>query len=55
MSVPCDFHTPISITVGGKVIDISATFNYGPFKNDLTTCVAGVVSDFQLTGCTLAR
>jgi hypothetical protein len=57
MSVPCNFNTPISITVGGKVINISpAAFNLGPVSpDDLDTCIAGAAWDAQLTGGTLAR
>ncbi|KAH9957279.1 acid protease [Lactifluus volemus] len=51
-TIPCNFNTPISITVGGKVINISpASFNLGPVSsNNLNTCVAGAVSDAGLTG-----
>jgi hypothetical protein len=57
MSVPCNFNTPISITVGGKVINISpATFTLGVISpSDPDTCLAGAAWDAQLTGGTLVR
>ena len=55
ITVPCDFHTPISIYFRGKEIKISAdTFNLGPIDNDPGRCLGGAASDAELIGGKLA-
>ena len=49
--VPCTFNTPISIDVGGKIVNISpASFNLGPVSPNSSTCMAGAAADPDLTG-----
>lgn len=51
ISVPCNFNTPISISVGGKEFEISpASFNLGPVSDGSDTCIAGAAEDAAITG-----
>jgi cathepsin D len=55
LAVPCDFNTSISVSCGGKVINISPdTFNLGPIHGDPKRCLGGAASLEELTGSKLA-
>ena len=55
ITVPCDFDTPISVTVGGKEVEISPElFNLGAVSQGSDTCVAGAASNGAITGGKLA-
>ncbi|KAI9510779.1 acid protease [Russula earlei] len=50
-TIPCDLNPSISISVGGREVEISpASFNLGPVSEGSSTCVAGASADPNLTG-----
>jgi len=51
-TIPCDFNTPISVSVGGIEVQISpSTFNLGLVsESGSSTCAAGAAADPSLTG-----
>ena len=54
ITVPCNFNTSISFSLGGsEVIITPASFNAGPRGNN-GRCMAGIASDSSLTGGGLA-
>jgi hypothetical protein len=51
MSVPCNSNTPVSVTVGGKTIVISAVnFNLGYVDAAKTICVGGAYGGSNING-----
>ena len=54
IQVPCTFDTPISIDVGGKIVNIPPTsFNLGRVSPNSSTCMAGAAAVPGLTGSEL--
>jgi len=50
-TIPCNFNTPISISVGGREIEISpASFNLGPVSDGSDTCIAGAAVSATFIG-----
>jgi hypothetical protein len=55
ITVPCDFNTTISFSLGGSKVEISpSTFNLGTIDGGDNRCMAGAASDAGLTGSELA-
>ncbi|KAI0299938.1 acid protease [Russula brevipes] len=50
-TIPCNFNTPISISVGGREFEISpASFNLGPVSAGSDTCIAGAAASATFIG-----
>jgi hypothetical protein len=51
VTVPCNFNTSISVSIGGAAVTITpATFNLGPTASNNNLCLAGAASNPSLTG-----